>query len=255
MAKKTTYSAQTICVLNQKGGVGKTTTVTNLAAGFTRLGKKVLMIDLDPQSNLTSIMKCEVNEGMYEFFLGGYIKKEEISELLHLLPCTLTFSGIELQIINKFNREHILNKLIEKEKSNYDYIIIDCPPALSFITINALVTANMLLIPLSPSKFSYNGLESLLSFSNEIKSQINPNLNYVKILITNFDERRKVSKQTVEKLADSSIAEDVLKTYIHKSEKFLQAEEADQDIFTNAPSSIGAADYGDLCKEIIKVIK
>ncbi len=241
---------KTISIINQKGGVAKTTTAINLASYFAKKGFRTLAVDLDPQSNMTEALGSKAQYNIYDFFKGRPLEVEHISENLHLIPSNIRFSTIELQIINEFNREYILRNLLEPIREDYDICVIDCPPALNFVTINALVASEFALVPLKPSSFSYDGLGIMLDFVRKVKTSLNSGLTILGIVLTFFDERKVVSKATLDKLERDNLTAGVMKTKIRSAEGLVRAEEARQNIFDYDGGSLVAQDYKSLAEEI-----
>ena len=242
---------KTIAIINQKGGVAKTTTSINLAYYYAQKGLKVLAVDLDPQSNMTEAFKVESETSVYDSFVGKPVVKQRINDNLDVLPSSIRLSKIDLEIVNAFNREHIFAKVLEPLQSQYDICIIDCPPSLNFVTVNALVAADYAIIPLKPSTFSYDGLDMMLSFVQQIRTQLKPSLQILGIVLTFFDERKVVSKSTIAKLTEDQYIDFVFHSKIRQSEGLVRAEDARQSIFEYDATSSVAEDYRKLAEEIL----
>lgn len=242
---------KTISIINQKGGVAKTTTAINLASYYASKGLRTLAVDLDPQSNMTEALGSKASYNIYDFFKGRPLEVEHITDTLHLIPSNIRFSTIELQIINEFNREYILKSLLEPVKGDYDVCVIDCPPALNFVTINALVASDFALVPLKPSSFSYDGLGIMLDFVRKVKTSLNSGLTILGIVLTFFDERKVVCKATLDKLERDNLTAGVMKSKIRAAEGIVRAEENRQSIFEYDYDSQVAQDYKALAEEII----
>ena len=188
--------ARTIAITNQKGGVGKTTTAINLSASLAEKGKRVLVVDADQQGNTTSglgLEKNEIAQTIYEIFLGeatiAEVKQPTCMEGMEILPSNINLTGAEIELIGKEKREYILREELQKVKSSYDFIIIDCPPSLNLITINALTAADTVLVPIQCEYFALEGLEQLLHTVNLVKERLNPSLEIEGIVFTMFDAR------------------------------------------------------------------
>lgn len=193
-----------ISIFNQKGGVGKSTTVTSLAAAMTKLGKKVLVVDMDPQSNSTIGLgvddeSLEENSTIYRLLKESRLNKDLIESLiietkyenLHLLPSDIFLSDAEIVLANAMNRERLLAKVLKFVQDDYDYILIDCPPSLGLLSINALVASNQLIVPLTTGYFSSKAIKHLLTTVSRIQENLNSELGIMGILITKYDARKK----------------------------------------------------------------
>jgi chromosome partitioning protein len=194
--------AKTICIANQKGGVGKTTTAVNLAASLSTFGKRTLLIDIDPQGNAASglgVKREEVKENIYHFLIAGFplqniIRKTELP-LLEIIPSTLDLTGAEIELVGIPNREHRLSQGLKGIEQDYHYIIIDCPPSLGLFTINSLTAADTILIPIQCEYYALEGLSQLLTVVKLVKKNLNPQLRIEGILLTMFDRRNNLSHQ------------------------------------------------------------
>lgn len=247
-----------ICLSNHKGGVAKTCSVTNIGAGLCKLGKKCLLIDLDPQTNLSlSLGVKEPKKTIYGAFKGEYGLKEatvKISDRMDLVPSTLDLSGAELELSAEAGREVILKELIDQVKKNYDYIILDCPPSLGLLTINALTASQDVFIPLQPQFLALQGLTKLKEVIDKIKKRLNKELEIGGVIITQFDQR-KILNRDVSSVIEKHFPGLVFKTKIRDNVALAEAPSSGMDIFRYNANSYGAKDYFDLCKEIIKVTK
>jgi chromosome partitioning protein len=247
-----------IAIANQKGGVGKTTTAINVSAALGELGKKVLAVDMDPQGNLTSgvgLDKNEVDRSTYDVLCSNAsiedcIQKEVLNNL-DVLPGNINLSAIELELIDEENREFIMKQEIEKVRDNYDYIIIDCPPALSMLTINALTTANSVLVPIQSEYYALEGLTQLIHTIELVKERLNSELEIDGIVFTMYDSRTKLSYQVVENVKEN-IGYKVYSTIIPRNIRLAEAPSHGLPISSYDPKSAGAKKYKKLAKEIIK---
>jgi len=252
---------KTIAVVNQKGGVGKTTTVINLAAGLSLLGKKVLIIDLDPQGNSTSglgIDKSSLNQSTYEVLINNAkidesLKKVEIKDnkKIYICPSNAELSGADIELYDLEEREWILNKAVHNSNlDNFDYILIDCPPSLSLLTINAFAASDSLLVPVQCEFYAMEGLAQLKKTIDLIIERINPSLEIEGLLLTMFDSRNNICK-TVASEVRSFFKEQVLTTLIPKNVKLAECPSFGQCIFDYDKDCMGAVSYLQLAKELI----
>ncbi len=252
---------KTIAVVNQKGGVGKTTTVINLAAGLSLLGKKVLIIDLDPQGNSTSglgIEKSSLNKSTYNLLIEDMkidevIRKIDIKEnkKIYICPSNPELSGADIELYDLEEREWILNKALNNSNlDEFNYILIDCPPSLSLLTINAFAASNSLLVPVQCEFYAMEGLAQLNKTINLIIERINPSLEIEGLLLTMFDSRNNICK-TVASEVRNFFKEKVLNTLIPKNVKLAECPSFGKCIFDYDQHCIGAISYLDLSKELI----
>ncbi len=247
-----------IAVTNQKGGVGKTTTAINLSACLAAEGKRVLAVDADQQGNTTSGLGLDKNEmslTIYDMFLGEAsvqeVKQPTCVEGLEVVPANINLTGAEIELIGKEQREFILRDELEKIKNTYDFIIIDCPPSLNLITINALTAADTVLVPIQCEYFALEGLEQLLHTVNLVKKRLNPSLEMEGIVFTMFDARTNLSLQVVEEVK-RSLGENVYRTIIPRNVRLGESPSHGLPIHLYDPKSKGAEAYALLAEEVME---
>jgi chromosome partitioning protein len=246
-----------ICIANQKGGVGKTTTAINLSAAFAVSEKKTLLVDCDPQGNATSglgIDKNRIDSSLYHGMIGevdanNLILDSEI-DTLKIIPSRVELIGFEVEMMSNPNRETVLKDLLSRVKDLFDYIIIDCPPSLSLLTINALTAADFILIPLQCEFYALEGLGQLLQTIKRIKHNLNPKLKIAGILLTMFDKRTNLSHQVAED-AEKYFKYLVFKTMIPRNVRLGEAPSYGKPILLYDATSPGAQSYFSLAKEIL----
>ena len=247
-----------IAIANQKGGCGKTTTAINLSACLTEKGCKTLLIDMDPQSHAgigLGIDVYKLEKSMYEVLVqpdvGFYniIRKTEIPGL-EIAPATIMLSGAEIDLANAIGRENVLKECMQELQHQYDYVIIDCPPSLSLLTVNALTAADDLLAPVHTQYFPLEGVKQLLKTIDIVKSRLNNKLNVLGILPTLFDKRTKLSRDVLSGIKDY-FREKTFNTVINNNIKLAEAPSAGKSIISYDRSSLGAMDYQSLAEEVI----
>jgi len=250
--------SKTIAIANQKGGVGKTTTAINLAAALGVLEKKILLIDADPQANATSGLGVDVNKinyGTYQLLEHSIVITDAIiktnSPNLDLIPSHIDLVASEIELVNIESREHMLKKALEKVKNDYDYILIDCAPSLGLITLNALVAADSLIIPIQCEYFALEGLGKLLNTIKSVQKLHNKELDIEGLLLTMYDTRLRLSNQVVEEVK-KHFGKMVFKTIIQRNIRLSEAPSFGEDIITYDASSRGAKSYLSLGAEILK---
>ncbi len=240
-----------IAIANHKGGVGKTTSTQNIGVALSQLGNKVLLIDLDPQANLSDAFGFEDVEVSIYDALTEKAKAPivQIRENLDLCPANLDLSVAEVELSGITGREYVLKDIVDTIKKEYDYILIDCPPSLGLLTINALTASTEVYIPLDAQYFSMKGLDKLMYIINQIKKRLNKDVQVAGVFLTQFDNRVIVNRNVAE-MIENYFPNKVFKTRIRKNIALVEAPIEDKDIFEYAPSSNGAVDYMKLTKEI-----
>jgi chromosome partitioning protein len=259
---------QTFVIANQKGGVGKTTTVLNLGASLARKGKKVLVVDLDPQANLSSGLGFtkqfdkqswnETEEAPYKSIYDVLINQTPLSKVfvmtnqknLMLIPSHLSLAGAEIEMVNMLARETLLKKALSEFKENIDYVLIDCPPSLGLLTINALTASDDLIIPIQCEYFALEGLGQLLETTKLIRG-INPDLEIGGVVLTMFDSRTRLSSNVVDDVREY-FKEKAFKTVVPRNVRLSEAPSYGQSIFEYDETSTGAKAYDQLAREFIE---
>jgi chromosome partitioning protein len=249
--------AKTIAITNQKGGVGKTTTSVNLGACLASLGKRVLLVDIDPQGNTTSgigINKADVDNCIYDILINEVHPKDAICATnvpnLNIIPATIQLAGAEIEMVSTISREVRLKKALQQVSKDYDYILIDCPPSLGLLTINSLTAADSVLIPIQCEYYALEGLSQLLNTVRLVQKHLNTSLQIEGVLLTMFDARTNLGIQVIEEVK-KYFQQKVYQTIIPRNVRLSEAPSHGQAIITYDPRSKGAEVYLELAKEVI----
>jgi chromosome partitioning protein len=250
--------AKVLAIINQKGGVGKSTTAVNLSAALGENKKKCLVIDLDPQGNTTSgygIEKEELEYDVYDALLQDYPIENLIADTVEpnvfVIPATIQLAGAEIELVSAMARESILKSILDPIKNKFDYVFIDCPPSLGLLTINALVAADSLLIPIQCEFYALEGVTKLLESMKMVKARLNPDLDVFGVVMTMYDARTTLSKQVVEEVT-KYFGRKVFKTIIPRNVKLSEAPSHGLPITMYAHVSKGSLAYMKLAKEVTR---
>ena len=247
--------AKVIALVNQKGGTGKTTSTINIAAELSNRGKRILAIDLDPQGSLTASLGIQTHNNpntIYEA-LKGQIQAQEciIKGKFNIIPSDIRLSGAEIELSSTPGRETILKEVLDPVISIYDYILIDCPPSLTLLTLNGLVAAKEIYITLQPEYLALLGMSQLIKTIETVKKRLNPSLEVTGIIITMYDSRKILNKEVIENV-ETYFKGKLFNTRIRNNVALAEAPAQGLDIFSYKPWSNGAEDYNNLVDEILK---
>lgn len=245
-----------IAVANQKGGVGKTTTVINLGVALAELGHSVLVIDLDPQSALSisaGINVAALPHSVYDVLMNADVPIRDVIQPLRprldILPASIDLAGAEMELMSEIGREGILRDRLEKIREEYDYILVDCPPSLGLLTVNALTAANGVIIPLQSEYLAMRGMQHLLQTIDKVRKKVNPNLKIIGVLGTMYDGRTAHAREVMDEVR-AVFGDLVFAPVIKKSIRFAEAPVANLSLIEYAPNHEGAQAYRQLAKEI-----
>jgi chromosome partitioning protein len=247
-----------VAVVNQKGGVGKTTSTINLGAALAAEGARVLLVDFDPQGALSVGLGMNPNSlelTVYNLLLDASVTFDEVVQHckidgLDLIPSNIDLAGAEIMLVSEVAREQSLKRALARDKDRYNYILIDCPPSLGLLTVNALTAAHAVLIPLECEYFALRGMALLMDTLTKIQERINPDLEIEGILATMLDARTIHGREVLSRVTDA-FGDKLFKTIIHKTIKFAEAPVAGEPIVTYAPKSGGAREYRELAREVM----
>jgi chromosome partitioning protein len=256
--KKPDKDTRVIAVINQKGGVGKSTTVINLAASLAEMGYKCLAVDFDPQGNTTSGLGVEKNEleacvynAIIEDLPVRSLIMPTVAKHVYLVPATMQLAGAEIELVSVMARENVLKDALSDVISEFDYVFIDCPPSLGLLTINALVAADSLLIPIQCEYYALEGVSKLIESMRMVKRRLNPTLSIFGALLTMYDTRTTLSRQVAEEVRNY-FGKDVFKTVIPRSVKVSEAPSHGEPVTMYAHMNKGSIAYRNLAKEVVK---
>ena len=250
---------RSIALLNQKGGVGKTTTTANLGACLAMLGKKVLVIDMDPQANLSVHLGVDIHKLKYSIYniITGDSKPDDVIlntkiQGLDIIPSNIDLSGAEIELVGVVGRETVLKEYLGDILGRYDYVLIDCPPSLGLLTLNVLTLAHEIFIPLQTEFFALQGVSKLLDTHEVVRKRLNKNLEITGIIFCMYTSRTRLCKEVIEKVKEHFAKDQVFDTVIRKNVKLSESPSHGKPIVSYAPSSHGSEDYMSLAKEVVQ---
>ena len=249
--------AQVIAIINQKGGVGKSTTAIDLSAALGERGKRVLVVDFDPQGNATSgfgVDKDALSKDVYDALMNNVPLRDVLTDSpvdnVRVAPATIQLAGAEIELVSVMARESVLRYVLDPVRDDFDYIFVDCPPSLGLLTVNALVAADSLLIPIQCEFYALEGLSKLLESMRMVKGRLNPTLDVFGVVMTMFDVRTTLSRQVVDEVR-AYFGDKVFESIIPRNVKLSEAPSHGLPINLYAPTSKGALAYGALADEVI----
>ena len=250
---------RSIALLNQKGGVGKTTTTANLGACLAMLGKKVLVIDMDPQANLSVHLGVDIHSLKYSVYdiIRGVCNADDVilstkTHGLDIIPANIDLSGAEIELVGVVGRETILKEYLGDVLDRYDYVLIDCPPSLGLLTLNVLTLVREIFIPLQTEFFALQGVSKLLDTQEVVRKRLNKNLEITGIIFCMYTSRTRLCKEVIEKVKEHFAKDQVFDTVIRKNVKLSESPSHGKPVVSYAPGSHGSEDYMSLAKEVVQ---